>query len=161
MTPVDIGAIALDTKVVLYAFDGAAGRKHERARQILRRSSRFGARLPLQVAAETFRVLTGRFGWDKTSARETIAALLDDIPHAVTSADSTLAAMALCEAHALAFWDALIVTAAAGAGCGAVLTEDLQDGCRFDPPDIVRTMLVINPFDEENREVLEAIGVLG
>ena len=51
-----------------------------------------------------------------------------------------LGAIDLHRLHAISFWDALIVRAAAAAGCQVLLTEDLQDGQVFEG------VRVENPF---------------
>jgi predicted nucleic acid-binding protein len=53
--------------------------------------------------------------------------------------DLILAAIDLSRLHSFSFWDALIVRAAAAAGCGLLLSEDLQhgqvvDGVRIEDP---------------------------
>lgn len=157
----DLGSIAIDTNVIIYAFDTSSSvDKRETARSILGRAGRFPLRLPLQVAAESFRVLTRHLGWTNAAAREAVAALLADIPHVAATRESTLAAFGLCADHNVAFWDALLVSAASAAGCGLMLTEDFQDGRRFDPPHVVRTLWILNPFLEANRRALETLGVL-
>ncbi|MDH3404718.1 MAG: VapC toxin family PIN domain ribonuclease, partial [Acidobacteriota bacterium] len=49
-------------------------------------------------------------------------------------------AWALQDRFALSFWDALIVSAARVSGCRMLLTEDLQNGQRFEE------LEVVNPF---------------
>jgi predicted nucleic acid-binding protein len=49
----------------------------------------------------------------------------------------------LQDRYQLSFWDALIVAAAKAAGCGYLLTEDLQDGQDLDG------VKVLNPFLSE------------
>jgi predicted nucleic acid-binding protein len=158
----DFGAIAIDTNVVIYAFDASesAAAKRGVARAILERAGRFPLRLPLQVAAESFRVLTHRLGWAKRDAKEVLTALLTDIPHLGATRDSTVTAFELCADHKVSFWDALLLAAASAAGCGVMLSEDFQDRRRFDPPHVARTIWILNPFLEENREALETLGVL-
>lgn len=157
----DFGLIAIDTSVVIYAFDtSAVVDKRETARAIVSRAGLLPLRLPLQVAAETFRVLTQRLGWTKRDAKDVLSALLADIPHLGATRDSMLTAFALCADRNVAFWDAVLLSVASAAGCGLMLSEDFQDRRRFDPPDVARTVWILNPFCEENREALETLGVL-
>ena len=51
-----------------------------------------------------------------------------------------LAAIDLSRLHSFSFWDALIVRTAAAAGCGLLLTEDLQHG------QVVDGVRIENPF---------------
>ncbi len=50
------------------------------------------------------------------------------------------AAWAVEDRYGFSFWDALVVSAAQGAGCDVLLTEDLSHGQRLD------RLGVINPF---------------
>ena len=56
--------------------------------------------------------------------------------------DDLVAASALEDQHQLSFWDALIVVSARRSGARALLTEDLQEGRRFDD------LLVVSPFGD-------------
>jgi predicted nucleic acid-binding protein len=55
-------------------------------------------------------------------------------------AELILSASRLEEGHSVSFWDALIVEAALRAGATYLVSEDLQDGRRFE------TLTVRNPF---------------
>ena len=55
-------------------------------------------------------------------------------------ADVIEAAWLLQDRHSLSWWDALIVSAAQVAGCGYLLSEDLQAGQRFG------NVVVVDPF---------------
>lgn len=161
MLPFDVGSVAVDTNIIIYALDrDTTGTKSAVARHILRRAGRFPIRIPLQVVAESFRVLTRRYNWTNFAARDVISQLLADLPHIATTAESTQAAMELTANHHVAFWDALIITGAAAGGCGVVLSEDFQDRRRFDPPDVARRIVIIDPFNDENRDILQALGAL-
>ena len=155
------GGIAIDTNVIVYAFDSdVSNRKVVLARTILRRAGRFPIRMPLQVAAESFSVLTTRMKRQRGAARDIVAQLLKDLPHIPATVASSLGAMSLCVNHGVAFWDALIVAGAAAGGCGTILSEDFQDGRRFGPPDVARRIAIVDPFAVANRSILEAIGAL-
>ena len=159
MLPFDAGSVAVDTNVIIYALDrDTTSQKSPVARHILRRAGRFPIRIPLQVVAESFSVLTKRYTWTTDAARAAISQLLTGLPHVATTAESTRAAMELCTNHHVAFWDALLVTAAAAGGCGAILSEDFQDRRRFDPPDVARRIVIVDPFNDANREILQALG---
>ena len=55
-------------------------------------------------------------------------------------AEVILLAIRLSQRHQISLWDALIIEAAARAGCRQLLTEDLQDGWE------VRDLRIENPF---------------
>jgi predicted nucleic acid-binding protein len=52
-------------------------------------------------------------------------------------------ALELATDHKLQFWDALILATAADAGCGLLLSEDMQDGFEW------RGVTVVDPFAEQ------------
>jgi predicted nucleic acid-binding protein len=60
-------------------------------------------------------------------------------------------ALDLAVAHKLQFWDALIVSAAAGVGCDLLLSEDMQDGFSW------RGVTIVNPFAEPVNSKLDGI----
>ncbi|MDR1634943.1 MAG: hypothetical protein LBS27_08530 [Bifidobacteriaceae bacterium] len=51
-----------------------------------------------------------------------------------------VAGIELSRTHQLAYWDGLVIAAAAGAGCPLVLTEDLADGA------VIGGVAIRNPF---------------
>lgn len=67
-------------------------------------------------------------------------ALLAEMHLVVVDLETLLAAIDLSRLHSFSFWDALIVRAASSAGCGLLLTEDLQHG------QVVDGVRIENPF---------------
>lgn len=61
---------------------------------------------------------------------------------APTDEHTLTAAYDLVDAHPHQIWDAIILSAAAEAGCGLLLSEDMQDGF------VHRGVTVANPFAE-------------
>ena len=61
------------------------------------------------------------------------------------------AAVDLAAEHSFDIWDAVILAVAAEAGCGLLLTEDLQDGF------IWRGLTVSNPFAAQVHPLLASI----
>ena len=62
-----------------------------------------------------------------------------------------MAAMDLAADHQLGLWDALILSAAADAGCRLLLSEDLQDGFTWSG------VTVTNPFGSSPHTLLGAL----
>jgi len=125
--------VFVDTTVLVYARDGAQGRKHTRAAEWMRRLWEAGTgRLSHQVLAEYYVTVTAKLkpGMPAAHARADVRALLAWRPSPVTPA-LLERAWELQDRHQLAWWDALIVASALAAECGTLLTEDLQDGQRF------------------------------
>lgn len=130
----------LDTNVLVYADDLDAGAKRETARQILMDALGSGEGvLSTQVLQEFFVISTGKLGVESALARRKVE-LLAEMDIVRIDLALLLAAIDLSRLHSFSFWDALIVRAAAAAGCGLLLTEDLQHG------QVVDGVRIENPF---------------
>ncbi|HYQ18855.1 MAG TPA: PIN domain-containing protein, partial [Polyangiaceae bacterium] len=118
----------IDTNVIVYADDRAAGDKGERARALLQElmSSRTGV-ISLQVLQEYFVVATRKLGVPAEVARRKIE-LLSTFDVVRPDVTDVLSAIDLTRLHSISFWDAMIVRAAENAGCSVLLSEDLSDG---------------------------------
>jgi predicted nucleic acid-binding protein len=53
--------------------------------------------------------------------------------------------------HSLSFWDAVILSAAAGAECHLLLSPDMQDGF------VWQGVTIVNPFAHTRHPLLQAI----
>jgi len=136
------GPIFVDTNILVYALDAAAGEKQVRAREWMTLAWRTGrGRVSIQVLQELYVTLTRKLrpGLTPPEARGEVRALL---PWQPISVDSSVleSAWNLQDRFALSWWDALIVGAAQAMRCRYLLTEDLQDGQDLDG------LLVVNPF---------------
>jgi predicted nucleic acid-binding protein len=114
--------------------------------------------LPLQVCGETFAVLTRRFGWQATDAREVVASLMNSLAVLAPTPASLTRAMNLVANHGIAIWDAQIAAVVANNGCDVLLTEDFQDGRIFSVGDLGRKLTVVNPFLVANNEFMKTLG---
>ena len=118
----------LDTNVLVYADDAAAGAKHQIAQDVLERALKRGVSvLSTQVLEEYFVIATKKLRIDAAAARRRVE-LLSTLDVVEIDVPTILNAIDLHRLHALAFWDALIVHTAAVAGCTRLITEDLQHG---------------------------------
>lgn len=130
----------LDTNVLVYADDLDAGDKRERAQRLLAEVLAAGdGVLSTQVLQEFFAISTRKLGVDPAIARRKVE-LLAEMDLVRIDLDLILAAIDLSRLHSFSFWDGLIVRAAATAGCGVLLTEDLQHG------QVVDGVRIENPF---------------
>jgi len=132
--------IFVDTNVLIYALDFAHAAKQQAAgrwREVLWKSGR--GRISFQVVQE-FYVNAMRIR--PSAAAETRAEIRNLLDWKPVMVDAALmeSAWTLLDRYQLSFWDALIVAAAKVAGCGYLLTEDLQAGQNFDG------IVVVNPF---------------
>lgn len=130
----------LDTNVLVYADDHDAGAKRARARDLLADALASGEGvLSTQVLQEFFAAATRKLHVDPAVARRKIE-ILAEMDVVILDRDLILGAIDLHRLHSLAFWDALILRAAAVAGCGVLLSEDLQHG------QVIDGVRIENPF---------------
>lgn len=132
--------VFIDTNVFVYADDGAAPTKQARARSVLSELIR-GKRavVSTQIMQEYFAAAIRKLGLSSDRARVRVERLnrLDVI---LVRPELILGAIDLCRLHDLSFWDALVLRSASAAGCGRLLTEDLQHGR------IIDGVTIENPF---------------
>ena len=107
--------------------------------------------LPVQTLGELFNLLIRKAGRAPAKARKAILSWRDAFPLIETSAEVMLAAADLATDHQLSIWDAVILSAAAEAGCRLLLSEDLQEGFTW------KGVTVTNPFSTPKHELLAAL----
>jgi predicted nucleic acid-binding protein len=128
-----------DTNVLIYAF-AAGDRRSGRAEALLAEGGVIG----VQVLNEFTNVSLRKLGWDWPQVDAALAVISElTAPVLPLTADIHAEAVKLARSNALAFYDALIVAAAADAGCRVLLSEDFQHGRRFG------AVTIQNPFVEE------------
>ncbi|HZT00471.1 MAG TPA: PIN domain-containing protein [Terriglobales bacterium] len=132
--------VALDTNVLAYAegVNGAARKKSALA--ILEKLPPDETFVPLQALGELFTVLVRKAGRTPARARDAVLSWQDAFSSIETSAGVLASAMDLSAGHNLGIWDAIVLSAAAAAGCRYLLSEDLQDGFTWNG------VTVVNPF---------------
>ena len=130
----------LDSNVIVYTDDPEEDAKRERAVALVAAARATGLGVvSTQVMQEYFNATTRKLGTPAVAARakvETLARLY------VVQIDPPLilAAIDLHRLHQISLWDALILQAAAAAGCRELLSEDMQPGFRH------AGVVVVNPF---------------
>ncbi|KPF62290.1 hypothetical protein IP88_15220 [alpha proteobacterium AAP81b] len=137
-------SVAIDTNILAYAAGVARARgdaaKVVAARELLRRlATRAQVVVPVQALAELFVVLT-RSGDTREAARDTVLRLHAAYIAAESASGTLLSALDAAVAHQLQLWDALILTAAAEAGCILLLSEDMAPGFTW------RGVTLVNPL---------------
>ena len=130
--------VFVDTNVLVYAVDHAEPAKRERALAIL---GDVNPVLSAQVLSEFYWTVTRKLKvpLPADAARRQVAELERARVMPITASLVT-AAIQTSQDHQLAYWDALVVEAAATAGCKELLSEDLADGS------VLRGVRVRNPF---------------
>ena len=136
--------VAFDTNVLAYIAgvdrhaDDAA--KIEASRALLRQlRGRATLLVPVQALGELYVVLT-RSGASREEARGTVLRMAQALGSLDSSRLAFLSALDLATTHKLQMWDALILNAAAEAGCTLLLSEDMANGLTW------RGTAVVNPF---------------
>jgi predicted nucleic acid-binding protein len=132
----------VDTNILIYAHDTAAGAKHERARAIIeelwRNRSGVVSTQVLQELTVNLRRKAGR-PLDGKKTREIVADYLSW--HVVVNGgESILEALDLEERYRISFWDALVIHAALVSGAEILYSEDLSHG------QVYGSVQVVNPF---------------
>jgi len=132
---------SLDTNILVYALDGAAGPRHALAAGILDRAVDCDCRLTLQSLSEFYVVVTRKGVVPKAEAAAQVEDWLQLFPTLAPTPAAVRAALAHASAGRAGYWDALLVATAGEGGCGTVLSEDMANGARLG------SVTVVNPFD--------------
>ena len=132
--------VFVDTNVVIYSCDRAAGDKRARAREVLApllRERR--AVISTQILQEFFAAATRKLHIPAEHARRYVEKWrrIDVI---VIRPETVLGAIDLHRLHMVSFWDALVIKSAGVAGCGRLLSEDLNHG------QVIDGVTIENPF---------------
>ena len=123
----------VDTNILMYAHDRAAGEKHRRAKALVEElwDTRAGvvSTQVLQELAVNLRRKTKK-PLDAKATRDVVSDYL--AWHVVVNGgDSILEALDLETRYQVSFWDALVIQAAHSAGAEILYSEDLADGQRY------------------------------
>lgn len=103
------------------------------------------------MLGELFNVLVRKADKSRAEARAAILGWRDTFSLIETSPEILLSATDLATDHKLGIWDAVILSAAAQAGCRLLLSEDLHDGFTW------AGLTVVNPFNFPPNPILAAL----
>lgn len=143
--------VALDTNILAYA-EGVNGTAMKRAAlELMQELPEGAALLPVQTLGELFSLLVRKAGHTRARARTATLSWRDAFPVIETSPEVLVAAVDLATDHPLSIWDAVILSAAAEAGCRLLLAESLQQGFTW------KGVTVTNPFSTPMHELLAAL----
>ncbi len=123
----------VDTNILMYAHDAAAGEKHARAKALVEalwesRSAVVSTQVLQELAVNLRR--TAKRPLDAKAIREVISDYLA-WQVVVNGGHSILEALDLEARYQISFWDALAIQAAQVAGAEIQYSEDLSDGQRY------------------------------
>lgn len=132
----------VDTNILMYAHEAAAGEKHARAKALLEdlwknRTGVVSTQVLQELAVNLRR--KARKPLDVKATRDVVSDYLT-WQVVVNGGDSILEALDIEAKYQISFWDALIVQAAHVSGAEILYSEDLSDGQTYG------AVQVINPF---------------
>ena len=133
----------VDTNILIYAHDRAAGTKHQRARQLIEGlwTSGHGV-LSTQVLQELCVNLRRKVA--RPLAADEIRRLIRDYMSweiVVNSAESVIYAIEIEARYKTSFWDALILQAAEQSGASILYSEDLAVRQSYGPVRVINPLL--------------------
>jgi predicted nucleic acid-binding protein len=132
----------VDTNILMYAHDSAAGAKHELAKELVeelwRTRSGVVSTQVLQELCVNLRRKAGR-PLNAKATREIVADYLS-WQVVMNSGESILEAIDLEERYDISFWDALVIHAAQASGAQVLYSEDFSDG------QVYGSVRVVNPL---------------
>lgn len=144
--------LALDTNVLGYAAGiGDDEPRRQQAVALIKALAGQSLVIPTQVAGEFYNILTRKGGHPPKTARKIVQDWSAGIGLTAPSAATMDAALEGAAFFNLQIWDALILTIAAEAGCGLLLSEDMQDGF------VYRGVTIANPFAETLHPLLASL----
>lgn len=146
--------VALDSNILAY-FAGverveADREKIDRIQALIKLLSAVTLIAPVQALGELFVVLR-KAGAPAAEAREVLVRFVEGLAAPASERATALAAADLVVDHKLQYWDAMIVSAAADAGCTLLLSEDMQHGF------VTRGLTIVNPLAEPAHPRLAAL----
>lgn len=132
----------VDTNILMYAHDAAAGAKHDRARALVEDlwRTRSGV-VSTQVLQELCVNLRRKAGQplDLKTTREIVTDYLS-WEVVINTGESVLEALEIENRYGVSFWDALVIQAAESSGAAVLYSEDLSDGQTYG------SVRIVNPL---------------
>jgi predicted nucleic acid-binding protein len=135
----------VDTNILMYAHDTAAGEKHRRAKALVEELWETRAGVVSTQVLQELAVNLRRMAKKPLDAKATREVVSDYLAWqvVVNSGESILEALELETRYRVSFWDALVIQAAHVAGAEILYSEDLSDGQRYG------TVRVKNPLTND------------
>ncbi len=131
-----------DTNILIYAVDRSEPEKQTQARRLVKTAieNETGA-ISVQVLGEFFNVATKRIP-NPLSVEEAEEAIQTVAVLPVVELDWALVRRAIDthKQYGISYWDSLIIAAAERAGCGQIVSEDLNSGQSY------HGIAVVDPF---------------
>jgi predicted nucleic acid-binding protein len=131
----------LDTNILIYSVDLKADHRRDMAKLIIQGARAKPCFLTVQAISEFYAAVTRKRMMQPSAAGQVANDLMDVFRTIPASPNAVRTALATAAAGQASYWDALLVTTAAEAGCTIILTEDLADGS------VMHGVRIMNPFD--------------
>ena len=141
---------AIDTNVLAYAAGVDDDERRDAAIHLMRTIPPQNLLVPVQVLGELYAVLV-RKGRPRDLARDTILGWRDFFGVIPTTTEALSRAAELASNHQFAIWDAIILAAAADAGCHVLLSEDMHEGFTW------AGVTIVNPFASPPHRLLNEL----
>lgn len=131
----------LDSNILVYAHDAGSPERQRRSREVIAQlADSGGGVISTQVMQEFFVAATRKLGVPPLAAKAVLKTL-NVFEVVQVSPELVHEAIDCSVLNTLSFWDALILAAAASAGCNSVYTEDLGRG------QVILGVEIRNPFE--------------
>jgi predicted nucleic acid-binding protein len=133
----------LDTNILVYSFMPDNRAKRDKARGLVAQAlERHDGVISFQVVQEFLNVATRRpqRRMSQAEAQQYLAQVLMPLCEVWPTASLYSEALSIADETGWSFYDSVIVSSASAAGCGVVLTEDLQTAR------MIRGLEIRNPF---------------
>jgi predicted nucleic acid-binding protein len=140
--------VALDSNILAYVEGVDDPVRLDRAHALVQGLPPEEVLLPVQALGELYSVLRRKGGKSGALAREIVESWRASYDVLPTSQTVFASAILLAETHAFQIWDAIILAAAAEAGCAVLLSENMQDGF------VWGGVTVVNPFATQPHPLL-------
>jgi len=133
----------VDTIILVYAHDRAAGDKHHRARVLIEKLWNSGGGVLSTQVLQELCVNVRRKSSHPLSVEETRRLIQDYSSWTIVTntAESVIEALDIESRYNISFWDALVVQAAGSSGATVVYSEDLAHGQSYG------SVRVVNPLN--------------
>jgi predicted nucleic acid-binding protein len=136
----------IDTNVFVYALDADEPRKQSLAIEVLQDTPSNQVVTSTQVLGEFYVVVTSKLARPLTAEQAQLEVRrLAPLARVSIYRQLVLEAVQLSQSNKISYWDALVVRAAAVAGCARLLSEDLGDD------QVISGVRVENPFATRRR----------
>lgn len=132
--------VTLDTNILIYAIDRDAGKKHERAIDVIAQALKMDSFLTLQVLCEFYAATTRKRYAQHKDVVMFIKEWANVFPIVERNYTALSTALEAVEKHSLSFWDAMLWATTKEAQGTLLLSEDFQHDV------VLGGVKIVNPF---------------